>query len=165
MTITALVGVSAAATLSATAYGTSSRRSMSALLVKSRMVNTRLATAIRASLEVEAVGADYVVLWVDDTNGDDTKQNNEMQLIERDTLENELNSYRDTSDTAPFSSAAAFRANALAAYAAEPWATGVSAMTLTADAGPPDTKFISFRLTFTADDMSETTVGAAARRN
>ena len=164
MTVAALVALSATAMLSATAYGTSSRRSMSALLVKSRTVNTRLAAAIRTSLEVVDVGANHLVLWVDDTNGDETKQNDEMQLIERDTDAAELNSYRDTSDTAAFADAGTFRAAALASYTAECWATGVSGMTLAVDASPPDTKLVSFQVTFAAEDMSETTIGAAALR-
>ena len=170
LAITALVGLSVAAMLTATAYGTTSRQEMRGLLVKTQTISARLNAAIRTSKVVlypnagQATSNDYLVLWTADENDDSTKQNNEVQLIERNAVNNELNSYVDSTDTADFGNVAAFRTQALASYPSARWASGVTSLSLRATTDPAGTMLLSYRFTVAEGQATETAVGAAAPR-
>ena len=170
LAITALVGLSVAAMLTATAYGTTSRQEMRGLLVKTQTISARLSAAIRTSREVlypnagQPTSNDYLVLWTADENDDSVKQNNEVRLIERSTVDNELDSYVDSTDTADFSNVAAFRTQALASYPSVRWARGVTTLSFQATTDPADTMLLSYHFTVAEGQATETAVGAAAPR-
>ena len=111
------------AMLVATSYGTTSRAGMRRVMVQNRTTLTRLDDALRASLEVVAVGSNYIVLWREDPNEDETRQHDELQLIEWTSADSKLCSYRNPADTAAYADAATFRTTALAGYPAQCWAT------------------------------------------
>ena len=170
LVITAMVGLSAAAMINATAYGTSSRNSMRKLLVKSKVLSTRLSSSIRNSMDsiqpsvAQPESTNILIIWVADTNNDQAKQNNEMQLIERDTTTNELKSYKDEMDVNDFVDAATFRTRALSSYTAETWGTSVTDLSFTLS-GSAGATVVTSRLTATQGDLTETTVIAASPRN
>ena len=168
--ITAVIGASTVAMLGAVSYGTTNRREMRSLVVKTRTVQMRMDLALRTAEEVlypnatQPSVADYTVIWVADENDDDTKQNNEIRLIERDTSTKELNTYRSATDTATFTTVSAFRTNALAAYTPTRWATGISALTFAATTAPTNTFLVSYQLTAESNSQTETAAGAVAPR-
>lgn len=170
LVVTTLVGLATVAMLSATAYGTTSRQHARTLLITTRVVDARLGAALRSAQEVvypnsgQPTATDYLVLWVNDENGDDVKQHGEMQLIERDSATNELRSYRNSADATTYADVAGFRAAALASYPGETWAHGVSALDLAATTTPAGTVLVSFRLTVSEGGESESAVGAVAPR-
>jgi len=168
LTITGLVGLAVVTMLSAASYGATSRAGMRDLLVVSRTTSARLGVCIRTAVEVVSVdaGGEYIVLWVQDTNEDSTRQYDELQLIERNTVANELRSYATTSDATAFTTAAAFRTTALASFTAQTWATGITdiefkQIAASGEQGP----LVTWRLTAARDDVSDVASGAAAVRN
>ena len=163
--ICALIGAAAVAMLSATAYGTTSSRSMSAVLVKSHAVNARIAAAVRRSVEVVAAGDDYIILWLADDNEDEARQYGELQLVEYDTDDETLRSYSNAADATDFATASAFRTTAKASYTAEDWATGLTDISFTTDTAPPGTTIVNYRITVHDDLVDETSIGAATLRN
>jgi type II secretory pathway pseudopilin PulG len=168
LTITVLVGTATVAMLSAAAYGTTSRLGMRQLLVQHRALHARIGSAIRNALEVVAVhpSGKYVVVWVEDTNDDGTKQHGELELIEWSSATSEMLRYRDPTDTTDFTSAADYRVPILTAVTPVRWAAGVTAAEFekTEPAGA-ETQIVSFRITSTRDGVSESTIGVAAVRN
>ncbi len=170
LTITAMVGASVAAMLAGTSYGTSSRRSMRGVLVKTQTTHSRLSAALRVAREVvhpnsgQPTSNDYLVLWIADANDDNIKQNNEVQLIERVAAQDELRSYTSDADPADFVDTSTFRTLALSSYTPELWATEVTALSSRATLSPAGTTLISFRLTVTHGDLTDTAVGASAVR-
>ncbi|MCP4246332.1 MAG: hypothetical protein GY778_04715, partial [bacterium] len=96
---------------------------------------------------------------------DSTADNAEVQLIERDTTDDELDSYTNTGAVGDYVDAATFRTAAKASYPAELWGTGVTALAFATDAAPPATTLISYSFTLQDADLPETVVGAAALRN
>lgn len=171
LAITGLVGLSVATMLTATAYGTTNHRETRGLLVQSQTISARLNSAIRTAKEVlypnasQTTSTDYIVVWIADDNDDSTKQNNEVQLIERNSGNNELRSYANPADTADFTNVAAFRTQALASYTSVRWSTGVSVLSFEATTSPTDTMLIGYTFTVTQNQTSHTSVGAATPRS
>lgn len=169
LAITTVVGLAVVAMLSAAAYGSNSRSGMRELFVLGRTTVARVGQAIRTAaevVEVDGTAGAYIVLWTADINADGAKQHGEMQLIERDALTNELRSFTNPADSTTFASAAAFRAVAQATFTSERWATGITAATFTQVAPQGGgTTLVSYRITATRSDISETSVGAVAVRN
>ena len=165
LTITALVAVTTITMLSATAYAGDANRGTRELLVRSKIIDGRLRSAIRASTEVIDSSNNHLVLWTGDDNNDSAKQNDEVQLIERNTATNELFSYANPADTNGFVDAATFRTNAIASYPSQRWATDVTATTITVTTTPTgSTALVSYRVTVQRGAVSETAIGAAALR-
>lgn len=165
LTITALVGATTVSMLSAMSNGTDANRTVRELLVKTKMIDGRIRSAVRGSVEVIDSSNDHLILWKADENDDDAKQNNEVQLIERNSATNELHSYQNSADTNGFSTAAAFRSNAIATYTSQRWATDVTASAITVTTTPAGSKaLVSFRITVNSGSANETAIGAAALR-
>ncbi len=143
---------------------------MRKLLVKSKVLSTRLSSSIRNSKEpvqpstAQPDSTDILIIWVADTNNDQAKQNNEMQLIERDTATNELRSYLNESDLSNFVDAGTFRTTALASYTPQVWGTGITDLSFKLS-GSSGATVLTSRLTATQGDLTETTVIAASPRN
>ncbi|MHC4093023.1 MAG: prepilin-type N-terminal cleavage/methylation domain-containing protein [Planctomycetota bacterium] len=165
LAISALVTASVAAMMVAVSYGTSSSRDLRSLLVKSSTIDARLSAAVRGSRSILASGSDFLILWTADADDDDTTDNAEVRLIERDPTTDELNTYYDTGAAGDYSDATAFRTAAKASYAYQRWGTGLTAISFVLDAAPPGTGLVSYDLTLASAEVSETVVGAAAIRN
>ncbi len=162
LAITGLVSATAAAMLMAVSYGTSSKRDLRSVVVKSRVIDARIASAIRGSRAILETSTDYLILWTTDTDSDGTSDNAEVRLIERDSANDELTSYYDTGVAGDYVDAATFRAAAKSSYASDLWGTGLTAMQFARD--PVTTTLVSYQLTLTAGDLSEAVVGAASAR-
>lgn len=165
LTVSAVIAATVITMLSATAHGSDSSRTMRELLVRGRVIDGRLRSAIRGSVEVIDHSDDYLVLWTGDTNGDDAKQNDEAQLIERDPSTYELTSYANSADTNGFTTAAAFRSNAKASYPSQRWASGVTTTVIDATNPPAGgAAMVSYRVMIERESATEVIVGAEALR-
>lgn len=184
--ITALVSGGVAGMLMAVSYGTSSRRDLRSAVVQRRVLDSRIGSSIRHSRAILESGVDYFVLWIGDTNPNgtaDAPDLSEIRLIERDAVADNLNKYEfpdtwtqvqiDAADVAysltgnpaGFFLAATAAAKTAGSFVPELWATGVTSATYVLDGATPDvTTLVSYRLTLSAGDLSETFIGSAATR-
>ncbi|MBI1337601.1 MAG: hypothetical protein GC164_11630 [Phycisphaera sp.] len=182
LSATALIGMAIASMLFATTHGTESSKDMRVLVVKERTVTGRLAAAIRSSKMILSSGGDYMVLWMYDTDGSGKPNRDEIRYIERVNGSGELWSYTvdwpdawstDTisSNNTEYELTANFASLIPALktqswFVGEKWGTGVSAWTTALnDTDAQAATLASYRLTFTAGDLSDLAVGAAALRN
>ena len=165
LVVSAMVTAGVAAMVSAVSYGTSSNRDLRVLLVRAEVIDSRISEAVRECNSILAGGTDFLVLWVEDTDDDDTTDNAEVRLIERDPATNVVNNYRNTGVSGEYTDAATFRTTALASYTPQPWTTGVTAISFVLDATPPNAKLATYNITLQDRDLSETVIGVAATRN
>ena len=180
--LTGIIGTAVAAMLVSVSYGTSSRTDMRRVLVKHKMLATRLAASVRGSRQVLDAGDGWLMLWTTDADGNEQPNVSELQYVELDAETNALRSHRaefpggwtqdqvDAADTAYDTSADwASVAESLAEqtyFAGALWATGISDLTITLDSDQPATaRLVNFRVTVDAGDLSETAVSSAALRN
>lgn len=186
LAITGLVSAGVAAMLVAVSYGTSSKRDLRSVVVKSRLLDLRLSAAIRSSRAILEAGTDYLVLWAGDVNTNGTPDQpdlSEMRLVERDASTDEVKSYAfpsswtqaqiDAADVAyqlsgnppGFFLNATAQAKTAGSFQPTLWVTDVTSNGYTLDdTDPATTRLVSYRLRISAGDLSETMVGAAARR-
>ncbi len=182
LSITALVGASIAAMLTAVSYGTSSEKDLRTLVVKHKTTDARQSAAIRSSKMVLDQGADFMVLWTADLNGSGLPNLLEIRRIEYDSGTNELKSH-ETDFPDSWSQATIDAANAeyqltddfgaitsaltsSSLFPSSLWATDVTDWTVTLDnADPQRASLVSYRVTLQTGSMSDTTVNASALRN
>ena len=184
--ITGMVSVAVAAMLMAVSYGTSSDRDLRGVVVKARVTGGRIDSAIRGSRAILETGSDYLVLWTGDTNPngtDDAPDLAEIRLIERDSGTNQLSSYEfpdswtqvqiDAANASyalagnppGFFQSATSAAKTAGSFQPTLWTSGVTAIQFALDgADPVTTSLVSYRVTLTAGNLSETVVGAASAR-
>lgn len=174
LAITGLIGAAIASMLTAVAYGTSSDRDIRSLVVKSKTLGTRITAAVRRSAQLLDADDGYIVLWTNDLNGNGTPDLLELQRIELDGTTNELTSYTpdpSAADVEYDTAADDFDTITTALIGSgdllgELWATGVTAWSVAADtADPLDATLVSFQLTLSAGDLSDTSVNAASFRD
>ena len=165
LTVSAVIAATVITMLSATSYGSDSSRTMRELLVRGKVIDGRLRSAIRGSAEVIDHTDDYLILWTADANNDDAKQNDEIQLIERDTSTYELTSFASSVDTNGFTTAAAYRTNAKATYPSQTWATGVTTTVIDVTNAPAGgAAMVSYRISIERESATEVIVGAESLR-
>ncbi len=170
MSIMAVIGVAALTILGATTYGTSDDQERRQMLVNAEVIKQRFNGAIRSAKELivpsssQTTSTDYFIVWANDTNDDDTKDNNEMVLVERDTSNNELHAYQNTSATGTFTDAASFRTAALASYPSTRWAIGFSALSCTGAFGTGQLPLVTYKFTLTRGTINESHTGSASLR-
>ncbi|MEM6552778.1 MAG: type II secretion system protein [Planctomycetota bacterium] len=80
-----VIGAAIVAMLTSSAYATDEANDIRALVVRHKATSARLAANIRESKQVLANGADYLVLWVADTDGDEVPSLLEIRRIELDS--------------------------------------------------------------------------------
>lgn len=186
LTIVGLVATSTSVMLVAVSYGTSSKRDFRAVVVKGKVVDSRLSSAIRNSRAILESGTDYLVLWTADDNPNGTANSPdlaEIHLIERDSGTNGLSSYGFpstwnqtqidaanvtyslTGNPAGFFKTATAAAKTTGSFTASAWATGVTAMQFSLNGtDPTDRALVSYQLTFSSGDLTESMLGAASVR-
>lgn len=174
--VVSLIAVGVAAMLYAAGYGTSARREVRRVAVRTQQVRLRLDDAIRNTRQILAAGETsaghaYVVLWRGDSNDEDTNQDkvnlSELELIELPDGSSTLMSYIATSpttDTAYESDSDFYQVaqNAKSGGDLEgtTWAQDISDFGITLDeATPADAQLVTWRFTLTDQDLSETLVG------
>lgn len=170
MAIMAIIGVAALTILGATTYGTSDDQLRRELLVNIEVIKKRINGTIHSAKELimphsgQTTSTDYFIVWANDTNNDDTKDNSEIVLVERNTTDNELLAYQDTSAAGTFSDAATFRTTALASYPSTRWASGFSALSCTATFGTGNFPLFTYKFTVTRGTTNESYTGSASTR-
>jgi len=186
LTITALVSAAVASMLLAVSYGTSSKRDLRGVIVKGRIIDARMASAIRESRAILESGTDYLVLWKGDTDPNGTAGSPdlaEMLLIERDNAADTLSgyafpssysqaqidaanvTYQLTGNPAGFFQTATANAKTAGSFVQTLWGSGVTAVTFTLDgADPSDRSMVGYQLSLTAGDLNDTIVGSTSLR-
>lgn len=170
LAIMAIVGVAALTILGATAYGTSDDQLRRELLVNTEVIKQRINGTVHSAIEMiipnsgQPTSTDYFIVWSEDLNDDDAKDNNEIILIERNTTNSELLAYHDPSASGTFADAATFRTTALASYPSTRWATGFSALSCTATIGTGNFPILTYTFTVTKGTTSESSTGSASLR-
>ncbi|MBU0719325.1 MAG: hypothetical protein KJ749_13850, partial [Planctomycetes bacterium] len=186
LAITGLVSAAVAAMLMAVSYGTSSKRDLHSVVVKSRVVDARIASAIRGSRAILETGTDYLVLWTGDLNPNgtlDAPDLSEIRLIERDGASDTLSSYgfpsnwtqgqidaanvtyQLTGNPPGFFQSATAAAKTAGSFQPTLWGSDVTSISFALDGVAPDsTMLVSYRLALGAGDLSETVVGSASAR-
>jgi len=166
---TALIATTVSGMLFAVAHGASSGTDLRNLVPKQRVPAQRLGAALRGTLQVMEVEADGLVLWYEDLNHDAAASSDELLWLSYDPATGNLNSVKAAAGISgaavtPASDFDALRAALSAAGNLEEqaWAKGLTGLEFTADVAVPNTRMVTFRLTVTAGEMSETQVHAAA---
>lgn len=181
MSITSIVTLAAGGMLTAVSYGSSERTDLRSLVVRQELIAHRLAAVIRASRQVLDSDNNQLVLWVSDTNNDQTAQLSEVRWIERDTDKNEINMLQlvfpsnwtqeqiDTLDKDYVTgSARTVQTATLTTYVqTERWADFVTDWLITPGSSAVSTsRLVNFRVTFgLTGKESQTMIGAAALRS
>ncbi|MCG8507871.1 MAG: hypothetical protein MI741_01465 [Rhodospirillales bacterium] len=173
VSITSLVGIGIAMMLTAVTYGTDEEKSRRKLVVAGKAVSHRLSAELREARMILAEGDSYVVLWMRDLDDNDAPSLLEIQRIECDSSSDEIRCYSPASgatDTA-YTLADNFNTitNAIKGTADFPqaiWASDVTAWTIDLDTvDPQQASLVTYRLTVSSGQMSDTSVFAVALRN
>lgn len=172
LAVTGMVAAAMSSMLWAVSYGTSSSKGLRALAVKTKTLQSRLGGAIRGAAMVLDAGEDFLVLWVDDADGDGQPSLHEIQRIDRDAQAQTLIAYAafETAQDVVYPLTTDFDqvTRALmgdAAFPGQVWATQVSGWSITlSQPDPQQASLVSYRLTLIADGVSETAIGAVALR-
>ncbi|MEM9914825.1 MAG: hypothetical protein AAF911_07690 [Planctomycetota bacterium] len=175
--IMALIGATIAGMLSAMAYGTDEDSDVRKLVARSKMVSMRINAAVRGSQRVleagETADLTWVVLWGRDLDENDAPSLLEIRLLEYDAAAGTLSSYTAPDGTADvlYTLADDFDAitDALRGTADFPetrWANDAQGFTVTLDeTDPQSARLVSYRLSLTAGNLTDTTIGTATLRN
>jgi prepilin-type N-terminal cleavage/methylation domain-containing protein len=101
MVVLSLVGTGVASMLFAMANGVDYERKQRSSLVKLRILETRVSTAVRNASTVLAAGSDYIVLWAGDSRADGEPNISELRRIERDPGTQQVWGYAGRADLEP----------------------------------------------------------------
>lgn len=177
MVISSLVGAAVALMLFSTSYGTSSQAEMRNLLVSNQSIAERLDDALQVSQRVLAKDSHYLVLWKDDTVVNGTPDLSELWRIERDPSTDELRSYEAAADlaaeddveydldTTDFNAVTSALKDSVY-FPGTLWATDVTAWSTTVNAADlRSANFVGYRITTSAEEVSETKIGGMKLRN
>jgi hypothetical protein len=180
ITITTLIAAGVGSILFAASYGTSSRRDVRRLAVRSAQERQRIDDAIRSAAAILAKGSSYIVLWTGDTRSNNQVNLSELQLIELSGTT--LNSYTtvwpsgwsqatiDAADTTYAANTDFYTTTQTAKsgsnFPGTTWATSASNFTITLDSATANLAvLVTWKLTLTNDLVSESLVEATALRN
>ena len=180
--VTSLVAAGVAMVMFATARGTSSSQDVHGLVIKHKIIDSRLGGLVRSCQMVLATGSNYMVLWVFDTAGNGVPNRDEIRYIEFNSTTNEVWSYKtvwpsgwtqdqiNAANTAyPLTTAFGTVIPALkgqATFIGERWATGVTGFSVTLNnAVAQSASLVNYTVTITQASGAEPVYGAAALRN
>lgn len=170
---TAVIGAAIAAMLSAVTYGTSSKRDLRALVARGKTATGRLGAAVRGSVQVLDQGDGYIVLWTRDLDDSDSPDLLELRRIQLDTAGNRIVSYTAPEGTADVAYTldddfATLTQDLIDAgtMTGELWIKDASAWQITLDdTDVQSAQMVSYRLTLTTGDLSDTAIGVVHLRN
>ena len=177
LVITTLIGGAVATMLFSAFRGTSDQEDRRELMINNTTAGLRLNAALRSSAMVLAKGANFLVLWMDDTSSPyGFPQLSELRRIERNPSTNELWSYKAPpdlaeEDDAQYNLAATDFAAVTAAlkgsatFPGELWARDVTGWTSYVNANPRQSAVVEYQMITTLKGISETSVAATALRN
>ena len=177
LTISGLVGAAVALMLFSTSYGTSTQAEMRNVLVCNQAIAERLGDALRASQMLLARDDNCLVLLKDDTVVNGMPNLSELRRIERDPATNILRSYEAPADLPPendleyevgttdFNAVTSALKDSVY-FPGTLWATDVTAWSTTVNAAElRNVNFVSYRITTTLDEVSDTKIGGMKLRN
>lgn len=177
--ITAMIATGVAVVLQAASYGTSSKREVRRLAVRTQQLRHRLDESARAARAVlafgESEGAKYIVFWKGDTFGNDEDQVNlgELQMVEWSPDTREVICYEALTEPEPdtlYAPSDDFRSAILSAATSgrlidSGWADNVSSFSLEADSADPATaRLVTWRFELVDDLLTQPVVGVVALR-
>ena len=181
MIITSMLALGVASILYAASYGTSSRREVRRIAVRSQQLRTRIGDGVRNSRAVLASGVavngnKYLVLWKGDSNSDDKDQVNlsELMMIEWVASSEELIACEAASPPAPdtvYAAGTDFHAAMLQARTDGDvtdtyWSQGITAIDFTLDQVTPAlARKVTWDVTMADQLLSETIVGTGSLRS
>lgn len=177
LAIMALIGSTIAGMLSAVAYGTSADSDVRKLVARNKMVAMRINAAVRGSQMVldagSSVSGDWVVLWGRDLDENGEPSLLEIRLLEYDSAAGALSSYTAPAGTSDvlYTTADDFDAitNTLrgtADFPEERWGNDAAGFEISLDQSDPQAaKTLSYRLSLTAGNLTDVTVGTVLLRN
>jgi hypothetical protein len=177
LTITAVIGVSIAAVLYASATTVSGQQATRTLMVSNEVCSLRINGALRSSSTVVARGDCYLVLWLGDRNGNGSPNLSELQRIDLDPNTKQLWSFKAPANLAPASDTnytlastdfntvtAALKGSAN--FPSTLWASGITGWTTTpAAADPKLLAYVGYQISSLTNGVTLTTVGGAGLRN
>lgn len=175
MAITGLVAAGVSSMLLAVSTGTSQRNDTRTTVVRGKVLETRLAAAIRGSRQVLARGSNYVVLWTGGPDNGEAPRLAELRRVEFDAASQSVWSYQAPASLSEAANTQyALEDNFASITAAlkggatmpgERWSQAVTAWSVTLDTvDAAAAKLVSYRITIASDAVPRTLVGAAALR-
>lgn len=179
--ILAVIGLAVGMMFTAATQGTSAAVDSRQVSVQQKMISMRLNTAVRASTKFLAAGDGYLVLWIADTNVNETPNLSELRRIDYDTRSGRLTSYvaQFPADWTAEQIAAADTEYDLAAdfaavtqglksgslFVGSAWSSRVSGATFTLNRNSPQmADLVTYDVTLTGGTSSLDALGAAALR-
>ena len=171
--ITAMIGATVAAMLTAVSYGTDSSKDMRSLVARNKALSARISATLRGSTMVLDQGDGFIVLWVSDDDDDDAPSLLEIRRLDYDPAADALSSYTAPDGTTDvyYDLNDDFEAitDALMGTADFPqtlWGAGVGSWTLALDnADPQAATLVSYQVSLAAGDLSDTAIAAVGLRN
>lgn len=144
---------------------TQSQESRRQVIMRRFLLSNRLSATLRSSECVLAAGADYLVLWRGDSDGDGQPNLAELQRIQWTAGDAQLWSYSapaslPSADNMAYDLTADFNAVTAAVtggakFPGDQWATGVSGLAITLDnVAPASAEVVRISMTLTADNVS-----------
>lgn len=175
--IMTLIGATIAGMLSAVAYGTDEDSDVRKLVARKKTVSMRINAAVRGSQRVLDAGqtADqtWLVLWGRDLDGNDAPSLLEIRLLEYDAAARTLSSYAAPDGTADVAYTLVDDFDTItdtlrgtADFPETRWVNDAEAFDVTLDdVDPQSAKLVSYRLSLTAGNLTDTAIGTAKLRN
>lgn len=175
--ITSLIALSLASILFAAGYGTSSRRDIRRLVVRTEQLRVRLDDAVRNSQCILAAGQNgtesYLVLWQGDATQDGEVNISELQMITLQSGSNTLASFVAATTPNPDTGydvtadfyTVADQARTNGDLVGTDWSTGVSDFSVSLDdATVTDAKRVTWQATLANELTNEQLIGCASVR-
>lgn len=177
LAITCLIGSAIAGMMTSISTAASDSGLTRDALVGNAALSARYGSAIRGAKTVLAKGNQYLVLWVSKSGQSDQPQLSDLQLVEWDSAQQTLTSYKAPADlsladntqydlmTTDFH-AVLSALKGTTKFPGRLWATGVTGWTCWLNnADPRMARYASYRATLTQDRVSDTTLGGATLKN
>lgn len=175
--IMGLISAAIAGMLSAVAYGTDADSDVRKLVARNKMVTTRINAAVRGSQKILDAGqsADYtwLVLWDRDLDESGEPSLLEIRLLEYNVATRTLSSFSAPDGTADVFYALTDDFDAItdalrgtAVFPEETWVNDAVGFEVTLDESDPQAaRIVSYRLSLTAGNLTDTTIGTVKLRN
>lgn len=181
LAITGFIGAAIAAMLFTAARGTSDNYSQRELLIRQKVLDSRVSATLRSGYQLLAAGNDYVVLWMGDARANIKPNISELCRLEYDSENKRLLAYQgefpqgwsevqleaadiDYDLTSDFNTITTGLKSG-SYFPVEVWLTGISGMTFTKNHNDPKlATLVSYQATLESTLLNQTTIGAVAIR-
>lgn len=170
---TAVVGTAVAMMMTGVVYGTQTDKDMRGMITRQMALRARLEAEVREARLILDSGSDYLILWSEDTDGDDAPNKTEIQVIEYDAAADRVMRYAPAAliTDANYTLADDFRTTTNgykgdATFPGERWGEQITSFAITIDdVDPQAAKLVAIRFGMLGGEVPDTAIGAAAVRN